>query len=212
MIPLGRGDPRTTPSTGLDYRRRVELAIAYAAAHLVGPLDLGTMAATACFSPWHFHRIYRYLTGETVNGTVRRLRLHRAAGELVQGAAPIADIARRAGYGSAAAFGRAFRADYGIPPATYRQQGRLIPPVPGTTIDEESRMYDVEIRTQEPVRLAAMRHAGPYMQIGSAFDRLASWAAGRGLMTPTTRAFRSDERRVGKECGITCRSRWSRDH
>src|SRR3546814_17495477 len=151
MIPLGRGDPRTTPSTGLDYRRRVELAIAYAAAHLVGPLDLGTMAATACFSPWHFHRIYRYLTGETVNGTVRRLRLHRAAGELVQGAAPIADIARRAGYGSAAAFGRAFRADYGLPPPTYRHPGRLTPPVTGTTHQEGSRMSRGATRQQQPV-------------------------------------------------------------
>jgi AraC family transcriptional regulator len=44
------------------------------------------------------------MTGETAADTLRRLRLHHAAGELVQGQAPIAALARQAGYRSIAAF------------------------------------------------------------------------------------------------------------
>src|SRR3546814_18778432 len=35
---------------------------------------------------------------------------------------------------------------------------------------------------------------------------------GSVLVTPLTLWARSAERRVGKECGSTCRSRWAREH
>ena len=50
-------------------------------------------------------------------------------------------------------------------------------------------MYDVEIRKIEPVRLAAMRHTGAYMEIGAVFERLFAWGAGRGLVGPATRSL-----------------------
>jgi AraC family transcriptional regulator len=178
----------TKPLTVLDYSRRIERVLDHIGAHLDEPLDLERLAAVACFSPYHFHRIYRAVTGETVADALRRLRLQRAAGELVEGHPAIARIARRAGYGSVAAFARAFRAGYGIPPATYRRQGRLVPPSPTPTATE-SAMYDVTIPELQPVRLAALRHAGPYLEIGTTFERLFAWAAGRGLMGPQTRAI-----------------------
>lgn len=175
-------------STVLDYSRRVEKVIAHIASHLDEALDLERLAGVAAFSPCHFHRIYRYVTGETAADTLRRLRLHRAAGELVQETGAIAAIAGRAGYGSVAAFTRAFGAAYGIAPAAYRAQGRLVAPASPKS-NEESAVYDVEIRKIEPVRLAAMRHTGSYMEIAPVFDRLLAWGAGRGLLSPTTRSF-----------------------
>jgi len=74
----------------------------------------------ACLSPYHFHRVYRAMRGETTADTVRRLRLHRAAVDLIAGELPVARVARRAGYGSQEAFTRAFKAAYGVPPARYR--------------------------------------------------------------------------------------------
>jgi AraC family transcriptional regulator len=176
------------PSTVLDYSRRVEKVVAYIASHLDEALDLETLANVAAFSPCHFHRIYRYVTGETTVDTLRRQRLHRAARELVQDKASIATISRRAGYGSVAAFTRAFGAAYGIAPAAYRVQGLLVTPASSTT-NQESAVYDVEIRKVQPIHLAAMRHAGSYMEIGAVFERLFAWGAGRGLVGPTTRYF-----------------------
>jgi AraC family transcriptional regulator len=175
-------------STMLDYSRRVEKVIAHIASRLDEALDLETLAGVAAFSPCHFHRIYRYVTGETAADTLRRLRLHRAAGELVEDTVPVAAVAKRAGYGSVAAFTRAFGAAYGIAPAAYRVQGRLVAPAP-TRSDEENAVYDVEIRKIKPVRLAAMRHSGSYMEIAPVFERLFAWGAGRGLVGPQTRSF-----------------------
>ncbi len=80
------------------------------------PLTLEQLATVGHFSPYHFHRIYRGLMGETVADTQRRMRLHRAAVELVRGTRTLEAIAHRCGYGSSAAFNRAFAQSYGLPP------------------------------------------------------------------------------------------------
>lgn len=178
----------TKPDTLLDYGRRIERVAIHLATHLDEPLDLERLAAVACFSPHHFHRIYRSLTNETVAETVRRLRLHRAAGELVRAREEIAGIARRAGYGSVEAFTRAFGQTYGTPPAAYRRSGRLVPPA-FVTNSQESTMHDVTLRDLPAIRIAALSHTGPYMGIGVAFERLYAWAAARGLMGPRVRSF-----------------------
>lgn len=178
----------TKPATILDYSRRIERVVEHIGAHLDEPLDLARLAEVACFSPCHFHRVYRSLAGETAADTLRRLRLHRAAGELVRSRREITLIAGRAGYGSVEAFTRAFRLAYGIPPAAYRQRGRLVPSAP-TTNDTGDTMHDVTIQDLEPLRVAALRHRGPYTEIGTVFARLQAWAGGRGLLGPATRAF-----------------------
>jgi AraC family transcriptional regulator len=48
-------------------------------------------------------------------------------------------------------------------------------------------MPDIEIKECEPMRLAAIRHVGPYMEIGKAFERLGAYAGRHGLFGPWTR-------------------------
>ena len=175
------------PATALDYGRRIERVVAYISTHLDEPLDLARLAGVACFSPHHFHRIYRALTGETAAETLRWMRLHRAAGELVRGGADVAAVARGAGYGSVEAFTRMFRQAYGVPPAAYRARVRMVPSATGDT--KENPMPDVTIQDLEPLRVAAIRHRGPYTELGQIFARLYAWAGGRGLLGPGTRAF-----------------------
>jgi AraC family transcriptional regulator len=166
-----------TPSTLQDYAARVERVHDYLTAHLDRDVDLEELAGVACFSPFHFHRIYRALQGETVAESVRRMRLHRAALDLIDGTLPIARIAARAGYGSQAAFTRAFRSAYGAPPATY--QARSAEPFRGT----------VAMRKSDPIAVAALRHDGDHAGIGSTFERLNAIAIGRGWVTAETRYF-----------------------
>jgi AraC family transcriptional regulator len=64
------------------YSERIQRVVDYLAEHLDETLDLEILARVAHSSPYHFHRVYRGLLGETVNGTVRRLRLHRSAIDL----------------------------------------------------------------------------------------------------------------------------------
>ncbi|MBI2253434.1 MAG: AraC family transcriptional regulator [Proteobacteria bacterium] len=182
------------PNTSLDYSRRIQRVIRYMGEHLDADLDLASLAEVAHLSPYHFHRIYAGMTGETAAESLRRLRLHRAAGSLIGSETPVRLIARAAGYGSVAAFTRAFQSAYGTPPATYRQRGFLVmdyseAPPASRNVTPEHAMFNVTIRECQPVRLAAFRHQGHYLEIGSVFERLFAWAGPRGLMGPATRGI-----------------------
>ena len=149
-------------------------------------------------SPYHFHRTYHAMQGETAAETVRRLRLHRAAVELITGELPVPRVARRAGYGSQEAFTRAFKAAYGVPPARYRAS--FVPsPTPGRSDKtgstgaedamDTTTTYLATIRETPVLRVAALAHHGEYMNIGSTFERLMAMAGGQGLLGPWTRSF-----------------------
>jgi Transcriptional regulator containing an amidase domain and an AraC-type DNA-binding HTH domain len=79
------------------YESRLGRVLDHIYDHLDDPLDIDRLADIACMSPYHWHRIYQAMYGETVATTVRRLRLHRAAGYLANGSMPIAEIAERSG-------------------------------------------------------------------------------------------------------------------
>ena len=167
------------------YAERIRRVVDYLGAHLDDTLDLETLARVACLSPYHFHRVYRGLLGETVNDTVRRLRLNRAALDLLDRELSVERAARRAGYGSQAAFTRAFRAEYGEPPARYRgawgeaeRDG-----------ERERTAYRVEVMDRPTLRVAMIEHRGDYRLTNKAFERLMAIAATTGLLTPDTRTL-----------------------
>ena len=99
-------------ATLISYADRHARVMRHIADHLDGRLSLEDLSEVAALSPFHFHRVYRAMQGETTAQTVRRLRLHRAAAALIETELPIARISAEAGYGSVEAFTRAFNADY----------------------------------------------------------------------------------------------------
>jgi AraC family transcriptional regulator len=162
----------------------------YIADHLDEPLALERLAAVACFSPFHFHRIYSAITGETVADTVRRGRLQRATAQLIGSDQPLATIARTAGYGSTAAFARAFAAAHGLPPGAFRK-GRRWPAHAGAGPIEGGCVVNhvVSIDILPARRLLALRHVGSYDGLDGAFTRLSAWVGARGLLGPQSQAF-----------------------
>jgi AraC family transcriptional regulator len=168
-------------TTRIEYGRRIARVAAHIDRNLDGDLSLETLAGIACFSPYHFHRIYRWVTGETVTDTVRRLRLFRAAKALSQSGLPIETVARQAGYGSVEAFTRAFAADYGKPPGIFRAHQLASNAIKG------DMSMDVTIKTYPQALVAALPHQGDYNDIGSTFDRLTAWAAPRALLNGQAR-------------------------
>lgn len=77
-----------------------------------------TLARRANFSRDHLDRLLNAATGETPAALRRRLLLERAAWQLRRGATP-SEAADTAGYGSLAAFSRAFSRAYGVPPSAF---------------------------------------------------------------------------------------------
>jgi AraC family transcriptional regulator len=180
------------PGTIASYAARITRVIDHIWANLDRAPTLDELAGVAALSPYHFHRVYHAVCDETVAETLRRLRLHRAAGDLVaaQGLAsrlPLSRIARRAGYGSLAAFGRAFAAAHGMPPAAFRARGMAPFPRPGLKENHKMPDPDVTISNYPAVHLAALAHRGDYQTIGKSFEKLTVWAFAKGLLSTEPR-------------------------
>jgi len=173
------------------YIKRIDRVIAYLVAHLDQNLDLNRLAAEAHLSPYHFHRIYVAMVGETVADTVRRVRLQRAAALLLSTRKPLPQIARVSGYGSVQAFSRAFRNTFDIAPATYRRRGgiNIEPPRAIDPFTEGNISHEVSVEEATPITATALRHVGAYAAIDQAFERIANWAVGKRYMGRRSRVF-----------------------
>jgi AraC family transcriptional regulator len=184
------------PETRSFYGAAVQRAIDHIAANLDTALDLRTVADLACLSPFHFHRVFRGMTGETPLELRRRLCLERAAWRLARNGQPVTDVAFDAGYETHEAFTRAFRAAYGTPPSGFKHRkhprielaatcgvhydaGGQVPAfIPR---DSGGKAMDVEIKNMRTLRVGTVHHVGPYNQIPQAFERLSQIAGSAGL-------------------------------
>ncbi len=92
----------------------------YIRQHLDEPINRETLAAVADFSVPHLHRLFSDCVGESMGSYVRRLRLERAGRKLRMGAINITEVALAAGYESHAAFGKAFKQQFGLCPSAFR--------------------------------------------------------------------------------------------
>jgi len=181
-------------TTGQNYRRRLITVVDYLYNHLDGQVDVNQLAEVANMSPYHFHRIYRQMAGETINSTTRRLRLQRAASELLRSPDALHLIASRVGYGSLEAFSRAFRKEFDQNPSDYRtQKANGFPTSFIATLAHDTQeytdMYPVEMIDTQTTQLIGYEHLGDYMGIGNAFSKLEIYAASHKLITPKSRSI-----------------------
>ncbi|AHK44483.1 MULTISPECIES: AraC family transcriptional regulator [Ensifer] len=170
-------------ATWASYERRLHRVSDYIYGHLNEELDLDRLAEIACLSPHHWHRIYRAVHGETLAATVKRLRLQKAAADLVQSDLPVEAIAQRSGYPNIQSFNRTFKAVYGLPPARYRREGSH------KTFETASSegiadMYEVTLKEIDGFDLVGVAHSGSYMGIGKAFETLYGTLISRNLYRP----------------------------
>ncbi len=183
-------------STGQSYRKRLTAVIDYIYHNLDGNLDVNVLAEVANMSPYHFHRIYRKMAGATINTTVRRLRLQRAAADLIRTELSLNAIANKVAYGSIEAFSRAFTKQFGETPGEYRQARKMhqTQSMPFVAMLDEIQleytdMYQVEIMNIHAAHLVGYEHKGSYMNIGNAFEKLYMFAGSHGLLSEKTRSI-----------------------
>jgi AraC family transcriptional regulator len=186
--------------TSQDYLKRINRAIDYIVANLDQPLRLEDVAKVACFSPFHFHRVFRSLIGETLNQFVRRVRLERALWMLShQKPRSLTEIALACGFASSSDFSRTFKERYGVPPSafdltSFRAQRRkemeaatfgenaahrLERLPPGSNPDG----FEVQLRPLPARTVAYLRVLDPYRPqvVEQATERFVAWAEERHL-------------------------------
>lgn len=102
--------------------KHIEKAILYIEDHLTSPITVEEVTEQVNFSYYHFHRLFKVLTGETLGSYIRKRRLTEAAMELLDTDHSIIDIAFNYQFESQEAFSRAFKKMFTIPPLRFRNR------------------------------------------------------------------------------------------
>lgn len=170
------------------YALRVNAVMDYVRRNLDHDLSLAELARVAHFSPYHFHRIFKGVTGETVAQFTRRARLERAV-ELMRGAPDrdLGSIGVEVGFATPSEFSRIFRTAYGRPPSVWDRRSRLDGAADLTADAGRSAVADLGLTAQvvnrPACRLAYVRVRRPWQgrHLAEGYERLSAWLADRGV-------------------------------
>jgi AraC family transcriptional regulator len=80
------------------------------------------VAKVAFFSPFHFHRVFNFITEETLNDYVTRRRIEKSVLDLLHQNMSATAIALKFGFSDISSFSGAFKKYYGISPTGFVQQ------------------------------------------------------------------------------------------
>jgi transcriptional regulator GlxA family with amidase domain len=101
------------------------------------PLDLDQLAQQACFSRFHFLRLFREVFHVTPHQYLMRTRIDRAKELLATGRQSVTDVCFEVGFQSHGSFSTLFRRYVGHPPISYRSMVflfRTVSSPPGSLI------------------------------------------------------------------------------
>jgi AraC-like DNA-binding protein/predicted transcriptional regulator YdeE len=102
------------------YLERIQQGVDFIETRLDEDVGLADVARSAGVSQWHFQRLFKAITGETLKTYIRSRRLAGSLERLLATDLRVLDIALLAGFESQEAFARAFKQAFGLSPQKYR--------------------------------------------------------------------------------------------
>lgn len=190
-----------------DYKNRINRVFEFIDENMESDLCLKTISEIAFFSPFHFHRVFKFITGETLNEYITRRRIEKSALELLHKNISTTEIAYKIGFSDNSSLSRAFKKYYGISPTEFRKQNpnrfskiRQLQSKNG----QEYPVYEkyiciidnlknwikmnakIEIIEMSKMNLAYVSSFGP-QNLENAYGKLIQWATPLGLMNDKTK-------------------------
>ena len=193
------------------YKSRINRVMDYIEQYIHQDFTLDELADEACFSKFHFHRIFHAFVGETLFGFIQRIRIEKAA--MLLQANPdksITQIAYSCGFNSPAAFARSFKKAFKVSASEWRKEqleksnlGKVISnhgkdiqensgynyynkTLPEINRAPEDRSHEVIIKQMSEKSVAYLRYIGSYQGDAAVFERLYTkifkWARARNLV------------------------------
>jgi AraC family transcriptional regulator len=188
----------------VDYMSSVNKALQFMEENLDANLSLEVMSKVACFSPFHFHRIFKAITDETLNSYISRKRIEKVASILVQKPeVSITELSHLFGFNSNSSLTRSFKKFYGLSPSEFRKQSisrfskislidskngqdRLVFEQYICSINNLKNWIEmnakIEIKEMATIQLAYVTSIGVH-NIPAAYDALVKWATPLGLLS-----------------------------
>ena len=104
--------------------RRVVRAKLFIDAHYSAPIDLDNVADEACFSKFHFTRLFKKICGKTPHHYLTDVRIRRAK-ELLSTDTPVARVCFSVGFDSISSFTGLFKRRVGLTPAAFQKRSLM---------------------------------------------------------------------------------------
>lgn len=176
------------------YIERIHQVVDYITEHISDEIVLDDLAAVACFSPFHFHRIFTSMTGETPRDFIERLRLEKAANCLCRmPGLSVSEVAQECGYSSISTFSRSFKKYHKVSPSQYLKKHVYdyhFPDSPLYQFDApefKADISDVEIVSLPAFHLAYVQILNGYASgIPKSWQKLLCYGNAHQLITPET--------------------------
>lgn len=105
-----------------DYKNRINRVFQFIDKNLDSDLSLNRISEIALFSPFHFHRIFKFITSETLNEYMSRQKIEKAALDLLHKNITSTEIAHKYGFSDNSSFSRAFKKKFEISPTEFKKQ------------------------------------------------------------------------------------------
>ena len=167
------------------YKNRFLIVLEYIDLHVDEELTVEKLSQVAHLSRFHFHRQFTAYMGLTVASYLKRLRLKRAAYQLVyRRNMKVIDIALASGFESSEAFSRAFKSSIGQSPSEFRKTPEWISWLEKQTLPEklrrfrmlkEATKFEVNITHFGEVRVAVLEHRGAPELLGESIRQFIEW-------------------------------------
>lgn len=176
----------------------------YIEKHLNEALNIQQLAQISNFSEYHFQRIFKSITGESLYGFIKRLRLEKAVFLLRSNhRLSVQDVAFDVGFSTQAAFAKALKERFGMNASGIRnlddsQLNQLMCEVSRNgKVFLDTLAYTEPIRLNiqaiEPTRVLYLRHTGAYKGNSNLFmdlfTKLYNFASKRNLLSAQTKWY-----------------------
>lgn len=186
--------------TRLEYIKRVNSVMDFVEKNLDADFSLDQLSKKACFSPFHFNRVFAAIVGETINNYINRKRIERIASIiLVDPDKPLNELAYKYGFNSDSSFSRAFKKYYGVTPSEFKtKELEAISKIGIEPITIEKYLCNmddyrewlsmnskIEVKHLQRMKLAGIMQIGEMAEIQQAYERLFNWAETKGLLKNT---------------------------
>jgi len=164
------------------YQNRVRTVIKYIHDNPHENLTSEVLAEVAHLSPYHWHRIYKAITGESAVATVKRCRMHIASATLLRTDTPLAEIGASVGYDDTHSFNRTFKQFYGVAPGQFRAAQVELDATTSPPKEPSSKIQSVQLLEWPATCLTGLWHYGDFMKIGATFEQVIAQCSISGVM------------------------------
>ncbi|WP_211344256.1 AraC family transcriptional regulator [Flavivirga rizhaonensis] len=195
-----------------DYISRINLILKHIENNLDSELSLDSLSGLALYSPFHFHRIFKAIIGETLRAYIIRKRIEKTVSVLLHKRhVSITELSLQYGFNSNSSFTRAFKKFYGMSPSEFQKknpnkfskirkaeskngQENLISEKYICNINNHLNWIkmnaNIEIKEIPELKFASITHFGIH-GVEDVFNRLVKWANAEGLIkNPETKMAR----------------------